>query len=86
MESKIAFSTFIILILRNPKILLLTLRRSFIAFLRRIQREKRQLEIKNKIIERSGYSEVFDDNNTLDGSNYSDYNQIKDNVHSKLRS
>ena len=55
------------------------------AFLRRIQREKRQLEIKNKIIERSGYSEVFDDNNTLDGSNYSDYNQIKDNVHSKLR-
>ena len=55
------------------------------AFLRRIQREKRQLEIKNKIIERSGYSEVFDDNNTLDGSNYSDYNSIKDNVHSKLR-
>ena len=56
------------------------------AFLRRIQREKRQLEIKNKIIERSGYSEVFDDNNTLDGSNYSDYNSIKDAVHSKLRS
>ena len=56
------------------------------AFLRRIQREKRQLDIKNKIIERSGYSEVFDDNNTLDGNNYSDYNQIKDNVHSKLRS
>lgn len=55
------------------------------AFLRRIQREKRQLEIKNKIIEKSGYSEVFDDNNTLDGSNYSDYNSIKDNVHSKLR-
>ena len=55
------------------------------AFLRRIQREKRQLEIKNKIIERSGYQEVFDDNNTIDGSNYSDYNQIKDAVHSKLR-
>ena len=55
------------------------------AFLRRIQREKRQLEIKNKIIEKSGYSEVFDDNNTLDGSNYSDYNSIKDAVHSKLR-
>ncbi len=54
------------------------------AFLRRIQREKRQLEIKNKIIERSGYSEVFVDNNTLDGSNYSDYNSIKDNVHSKV--
>ena len=55
------------------------------AFLRRIQREKRQLEIKNKIIEKSGYSEVFDDNNSLDGSNYSDYNSIKDAVHSKLR-
>ena len=55
------------------------------AFLRRIQREKRQLEIKNKILERSGYSEVFDDNNRIDGDNYSDYNQIKDAVHSKLR-
>ena len=55
------------------------------AFLRRIQREKRQLEIKNKILEKSGYSEVFDDSNQIDGSTYSDYNQIKDNVHSKLR-
>ena len=55
------------------------------AFLRRIQREKRQLEIKNKIIEKSGYQEVFDDNNQIDGSNYSDYNSIKDAVHSKLR-
>ena len=55
------------------------------AFLRRIQREKRQLEIKNKILEKSCYSEVFDDSNTLDGSKYSDYNQIKDSVHSKLR-
>ena len=55
------------------------------AFLRRIQREKRQLEIKNKILEKCGYSEVFDDNNQIDGSTYSDYNQIKDNVHSKLR-
>ena len=56
------------------------------AFLRRIQREKKQMEIKNKILERSGYDEVFVDNNTLDGSNYSDYNSIKDNVHIKLRS
>ena len=55
------------------------------AFLRRIQREKRQLEIKNKIIEKSGYNEVFDDNNQIDGTTHSDYNQIKDNVHSKLR-
>ena len=55
------------------------------AFLRRIQREKRQLEIKNKILERSGFSEVFDDSNKIDGDNYSEYNQIKDAVHSKLR-
>jgi hypothetical protein len=55
------------------------------AFLRRIQREKRQLEIKNKIIEKSGYQEVFDDNNQIDGSNYAEYNSIKDAVHSKLR-
>ena len=55
------------------------------AFLRRIQKEKKQMEIKNKIIEKSGYSEVFVDDNTLDSSNYSDYNSIKDSVHSKLR-
>ncbi len=57
----------------------------YYAFLRRIQREKRQLEIKNKILERSGFSEVFTDDNTLDGGNYSDYNSIKDDVHSKIR-
>ena len=39
----------------------------------------------NKILEKSGYSEVFDDNNQIDGSSYSDYNSIKDAVHSKLR-
>jgi len=55
------------------------------AFLRRIQREKRQLEIKNKIIEKSGYNEVFDDSNKIDGDKYSDYNSIKDAVHAKLR-
>ena len=55
------------------------------AFLRRIQREKRQMEIKNKILERSGYSEVFTDDNNVDGGNYSDFNSIKDSVHSKLR-
>jgi DNA-directed RNA polymerase specialized sigma subunit len=55
------------------------------AFLRRIQREKRQLEIKNKILERTGFSEVFTDDNNIDGGNYSDYNSIKDSVHSKLR-
>jgi DNA-directed RNA polymerase specialized sigma24 family protein len=55
------------------------------AFLRRIQREKRQLEIKNKILERTGFDEVFVDDNQIDGGNYSDYNSIKENVHIKLR-
>jgi DNA-directed RNA polymerase specialized sigma24 family protein len=54
------------------------------AFLRRIQREKRQLDIKNKILERSGYDEVMY-GDKVDGMTTSDYNQIKDAVHSKLR-
>ena len=54
------------------------------AFLRRIQREKRQLDIKNKILERSGYDEVMH-GDKVDGMTTSDYNQIKDAVHSKLR-
>lgn len=54
------------------------------AFLRRIQREKRQLEIKNKILEKTGFDEVFFDDG-VDGSNAADYNSIKDAVYSKLR-
>ena len=53
------------------------------AFLRRIQKEKKQMEIRAKIIERSGYDEVF----TVDGDGFdsAEYNSIKDNVYSKLR-
>ena len=47
------------------------------AFLRRIQKEKKQLEIRQKIIERSGYDEVF----VADESGKtSEYNQIKDAI------
>ena len=50
------------------------------AFLRRIQKEKKQLEIKSKIIERTGFDEVMMiDENLLSGSN-SDYNTMKDNI------
>ena len=56
----------------------------YYAFLRRISQEKKQLEIKNKILERTDFDEVFDAND-LDSGNYSDYNSIKDAVHSKLR-
>ena len=54
----------------------------YYAFLRRIAKEKKQLEIKSKIIERSGYDEVFtvDD----DYGNASDYNSIKDSIQSKM--
>ena len=50
------------------------------AFLRRIQKEKKQLEIKTKIIEKSGFDEVMTvDDSALSGSS-SDYNTIKDNI------
>ena len=55
------------------------------AFLRRIQKEKQQLEIKYKILEKTGFDEVFNDDNMIDGANYSDYNQINDSIHSKSR-
>jgi len=50
------------------------------AFLRRIQKEKKQLDIKTKIIERSGFDEVMVvDDNQLSSSS-SEYNTIKDNI------
>ena len=50
------------------------------AFLRRIQKEKRQMDIRSKIIERSGFEEVM----TADGNfNSSDYNTIKENIQAK---
>ena len=53
------------------------------AFLRRIQKEKKQLEIKTKIIERTGFDEVMNvDEGALTGSS-SDYNTIKDNIQYK---
>jgi hypothetical protein len=54
----------------------------YYAFLRRIQKEKRQMEIKEKILEKSGFDQVF----SVDGdrSNSSDYNTIKENIQMKL--
>jgi len=50
------------------------------AFLRRIQKEKKQLDIKTKIIERTGFDEVMMvDDTALAGSN-AEYNTIKDNI------
>ena len=50
------------------------------AFLRRIQKEKKQLDIKKKIIERSGFDEVMMVDDTALTGNSSDYNTIKDNI------
>lgn len=50
------------------------------AFLRRIQKEKKQLEIKAKIIERTGFDEVMMVDNSLLSGHTSEYNSIKDQV------
>ena len=52
----------------------------YYAFLRRISKEKRQLEIKNKIITKSGYDQLF---HTDGNDNHSDMNSIKENVQVK---
>ena len=51
----------------------------YYAFLRRIQKEKRQLDIKDKIIEKSGFDEIA----TVDESDHS-YNQIKSKIEMRM--
>ena len=48
----------------------------YYAFLRRIAKEKRQMDIKDKILEKSGYEHVF----SVDGEAHADYAQIKNRV------
>lgn len=56
----------------------------YFAFLRRIAKEKKQLEIKSKILEQSGFDEVFvSDDNILSGTS-SELNSIKNNVQTKM--
>ena len=55
------------------------------AFLRRIQKEKKQLEIKTKIIEKTGFDEVMMVDDSLLSGSMSDYNTIKDNITYKSR-
>jgi hypothetical protein len=57
----------------------------YYAFLRRIQREKKQLDIKTKILERSGFDEVLHmDSHSGDmygyNSSSADMNSIKENL------
>jgi len=52
----------------------------YYAFLRRIQKEKKQLEIKTKIIERTGFDEVMTVDDGLLSGNNSEYNSMKDAI------
>lgn len=53
----------------------------YYAFLRRIAKEKRQMDIKDKILERSGYEQVF----SVDGGDAAEYNSIKYRIESNSR-
>jgi len=55
------------------------------AFLRRIQKEKKQLDIKTKIIEKTGFDEVMMVDDSLLSGHSSDYNSIKDAIQYKNR-
>jgi hypothetical protein len=57
----------------------------YYAFLRRIAKEKKQLEIKSKIIERCGYDEVFTADVSSIGESYSDMNGIKDSINYRFQ-
>ena len=54
----------------------------YYEFLRRIQKEISHLEIKNKILDKSGYEVAF---HTDDKTGSSDYNTIKENVQIKIK-
>ncbi|AFK66291.1 gp55 [Synechococcus phage S-CBM2] len=54
----------------------------FYAYLRRIAKEKRQMDIKEKIIDRSEFSQLFY-GDVDDGLMASDFNSIKENVNTR---
>ena len=61
----------------------------YYAFLRRIQKEKKQMEIKNKILEKSGYDEVmhtdkYDGTMTGMNASQSEMGSIKENIETKM--
>ena len=57
----------------------------YYAFLRRIEKEKKQLKVKNKIIEKTGFDEVMMVDDSLLSGHSSDYNTIKDNIQYRNR-
>jgi hypothetical protein len=57
----------------------------YFAFLRRIQKEKKQLEIKARLLEKSGFDEVFSPDSSLMGYDSSLMNTIKESLETKSR-
>ena len=56
----------------------------YFAFLRRIQREKKQLDIKTRILEKSGFDEVFSADSSAMGYDSSMMNSIKETLEIKV--
>ena len=61
----------------------------YYAFLRRIQKEKRQLEIKTKILERSGhqevmYTETFEGDMAGMNASHADMGSIKESIETRM--
>lgn len=57
----------------------------YFAFLRRIQKEKKQLDIKTRILEKSGFDEVFTADGSVVGYDSSAMNSIKESLEMKNR-
>ena len=54
----------------------------YYAFLRRIAKEKRQMDIRDKLIEKNGYDQVF---HSDESDNHADMNQIKSRIETNMR-
>ena len=54
----------------------------YFAFLRRIAKEKRQMDIRDKLIEKNGYEQVFHSDTNDDSSNM---NSIKSRIETNMR-
>ena len=57
---------------------------TYFAFLRRIQREKKQLDIKTRILEKSGFDEVFSADSSVMGYDSAQMNSIKESLEIKV--
>jgi hypothetical protein len=55
----------------------------YYAYLRRISKEKRQMDIKDKLIEKKGFDEVFHSDGDV---NHADMNSIKYRIETNMRS